>query len=133
MAKPQLREVTFNEGEPLDPNKLNDLKQNIIAAYELASTNISDAGYKTLMDSGFVNIAIKNGVGLSEVIPFTNPNFNSPQIIATIASEIKSGLQVTLSVINSTTKPQIKVSMQDTKINRTLKVDYLIIQKQILS
>jgi len=43
----QLRAVEFNEGEPLDPNKLNDLKHNIIVAYEEAVKNTSDTGQVT--------------------------------------------------------------------------------------
>jgi len=76
----QLRAVEFNEGEPLDPNKLNDLKHNIIVAYEEAVKNTSDTGQVTRFDSGFVLVDIKKGVGLSTEISLgTLPGFQHLQ------------------------------------------------------
>lgn len=126
----QLRAVEFNEGEPLDPNKLNDLKHNIIVAYEEATKNNLDTTYKTLFDSGYVDIAVKEGVGLSEEISLGT--LTNAFILPSIGGTLNPGIQATLSIVNPTTRPQIRVSLSQA-LTRTLKVNYLLVSKQATS
>ena len=127
----QLRAVEFNEGEPLDPNKLNDLKHNIIITYEEAVKNNSDTGYKTLFDSGSEDIIIKKDgtTGTSKELSLgTLPN---PSIIASIGSALPFGTFATLSIQDATTRPKIRVSISPaSKAGITLKVNYLLVSKQ---
>jgi hypothetical protein len=124
----QLRAVEFNEGEPLDPNKLNDLKHNIIVAYEEAVKNTSDTGQVTRFDSGFVLVDIKKGVGLSAEISLgTLPN---AYIITSIGSGLKAGVQATLSIEGSTTKPQIRVSTSPAIDRSNFRINYLLVSKE---
>ena len=123
-----LRTVEFNEGEPLDPNKLNDLKFNIIVAYEAAVKNTSDTGQVTRFDSGFVLVDIKKGVGLSTEIGLgTLPN---AYIVTSIGSELKAGVQATLSIVGSTAKPQIRVSTSPAIDRSNFRINYLLVSKE---
>jgi hypothetical protein len=127
----ELRAVEFNEGEPLDPNKLNDLKHNIIITYEEAVKNNSDTGYKTLLDSGSVDIVIKAkaATGTSEEISLGT--LQSPSIIASIGSALKAGTFATLSIVESTSRPKIRVSITPAPTaDLTIKVNYLLVSKQ---
>jgi len=124
----QLRAVEFNEGEPLDPNKLNDLKHNIIVAYEEAVKNTSDTGQRTLLDSGFVIIDIKKGIGLSSEISLgTLPNAS---IITSIGSELKAGVQATVSIVGGINKPQIRISTSPTIDRSNFRINYLLVSKE---
>jgi hypothetical protein len=128
--KPTLRTVVFNEGEPLDPNKLNDLYQNIKTVYEMAVKSYgSDGSYKTNFDSGSVVIAVKDGVGDSEIIKSTTLT-NKPLLIATIAGNLKPGVQATLSIVNEDSNPQIRVSVTP-KVTRSLKINYILVEKEL--
>jgi hypothetical protein len=124
----QLRAVEFNEGEPLDPNKLNDLKHNIIVAYEEAVKNTSDTGQRTLLDSGFVIIDIKKGIGLSSEISLgTLPNAS---IITSIGSELKAGVQATVSIVGGINKPQIRISTSPSIDRSNFRINYLLVSKE---
>ena len=127
----ELRAVEFNEGEPLDPNKLNDLKHNIIITYEEAVKNNSDNGYKTLIDSNFINIDIKNksATGTSEEISLGT--LQSPSIITSIGSLLPVGTLATLSIQDATGRPKIRVSISPpAKADLTIRVNYLLVSKQ---
>jgi hypothetical protein len=127
----ELRAVEFNEGEPLDPNKLNDLKHNIIITYEEAVKNNSDTGYKTLLDSGSVDIVIKakTATGTSEEISLGT--LQNPSIIASIGSALKEGTLATLSIVDPTKRPKIRVSISAApSADLTIKVNYLLVSKQ---
>lgn len=124
----QLRAVEFNEGEPLDPNKLNDLKHNIIVAYEEAVKNTSDTGQRTLIDSGFVIIDIKKGIGQSSEISLgTLPNAS---IITSIGSELKAGIQATVSIVGGINKPQIRISTSPSIDRSNFRINYLLVSKE---
>lgn len=127
----QLRAVEFNEGEPLDPNKLNDLKHNIIITYEEAVKNNSDAGYKTLFDSGYVDIIIKKDTGTATSEEISLGTLPNPSIITSIGSLLAVGTLATLSIQDATTRPKIRVSISPvSKSDRTLRVNYLLVSKQ---
>ena len=122
-----LRTVEFNEGEPLDPNKLNDLKFNIIVAYEAALKNTSDTGEVTRFDSGFVNIKVVKGIGLSDEVSLGT--FTNAFIIPSIGGTLNPGAQATLSIVNPDKIPQIRVSISPA-VSRTLRVNYLLVSKE---
>ena len=127
----QLRAVEFNEGEPLDPNKLNDLKHNIIITYEEAVKNNSDTGYKTLLDSGYVDITIKKDTGTATSQEISLGTLPNPSIIASIGSVLAVGTFATLSIQDAGGRPKIRVSISPvSKSDRTLRVNYLLVSKQ---
>jgi hypothetical protein len=132
MAKPTLRTVLFSEGEPLDPNKLNDLIQNIKTVYEMASKQYSSDGtYKTVIDSGSVLVKIdEKGNGVSEVIRSTT--LSKPLLIASVGATLAEKVQATLSIVNPDTNPQVRVYMSPAPKNgRTLKINYILVEKQL--
>jgi hypothetical protein len=129
-TKPTLRTVVFNDNEPLDPNKLNDLVQNIKTVYEMAVKSFSsDGSYKTVVESGSTVITVKDGIGQSEIIKSTTLT-NKPLLIATIGATLNPGIQATLSIVNPDTNPQIRVSISP-KVTRSLKVNYILVEKQL--
>jgi hypothetical protein len=127
----ELRAVEFNDNEPLDPNKLNDLKHNIIIAYEEAVKNNSDTGYKTLLDSGYVDIVIKAKAGTAISEEISLGTLQSPSIITSIGSLLKAGTLATLSIQDPTGRPKIRVSIAPAPTaDITIRVNYLLVSKQ---
>jgi hypothetical protein len=133
MAKPTLRTVLFHENEPLDPNKLNDLIQNIKTVYEMAIKQYSSDGtYKTVIDSGSVNVTVKKKVGLGTSGVIKSTTLSKPLMIASVGSELPDGVHVTLSIVGADTNPQIKVYMSPPqKEDRKIKINYVLVEKQL--
>lgn len=108
--------VTFNEGEPLDPQKLMQLQANVTNLVtdvnKIGLQNATDGtSYSMLTDGGnFETEDLKVGTPFEYEVPYSSTFDESspPRIIATVSS-ILSGEIVTLSVKSSSTKPIIQV------------------------
>lgn len=125
---PQLRQVVFNEGEPLDPNKLNDLAANIKTAYDLSVANMgTDGTYKVNLDTGRFSMTLKDGVALSD--PITNASMTSPQLIASIGSFVSNDTQVTLTLEGGN---RIKL-VSSPKSAKTIWVNWILAEKGLTS
>lgn len=107
--------VTFNEGEPLDPKKLNDLRLNITNTYQTAAAlqNATASGNQTiLMDAGTLTIACTQGT-ISTGALAINSKFGTsiPNFLVSIGSEIYAGDVVSVGVKgNNTQTPQAVIN-----------------------
>ena len=127
--------ITFNEGEPLDPNKLNKLQENIVTTYSNANTlfnstlNGQTSSFKPIINAGTLQCTdvskgrtrsfdIDLGNGFS-----TSSNDPSPRIVVSLSGGLKVGDSVTLSVSGASTgSPKLHISnvnSSDTTFNVT--------------
>ena len=119
MALDGLKQVTFKEGEPFDPNKLNDMQANISTAYT-ASNVVYNSTVNGTQSKPLVPV-IKSGQ-----LPFENmtageirtkslpadirtEGLPAPQVVATWRNKGKKDQIVTISVHEITTNPSITV------------------------
>jgi hypothetical protein len=123
--------VTFNEGEPLDVTKLNNLRLNITNTYATASSlqNATlDGKSIPVIDSGTVQIKTKVGKSDPVNLPI-NPNFSgTPMFIVSIGGGSTSGAQITLAIQNATSAPQVYAISNKADLN--IVVNYIAIEKK---
>ena len=105
--------VIFNEGAPLDPQKLNDLQiniSNLVGDVGGLKSATLDAQYTVKTDAGYFKTDdLKTGSPYTLEVPYSSSFAGVPKIIASIGSAISSGEIVTVSVASSTSKPTIQV------------------------
>ena len=111
--------VTFNEGEPLDPQKLMQLQANVTNLVtdvnKIGLQNATDGtSYSMLTDGGsFETEALVVGTPFEYKVPYSSAFDESspPKIIATVSSVLpeKGGEIITLSVKSSNSEPTIQV------------------------
>jgi len=109
--------VTFNEGEPLDPKKLNDLRLNITNTYQTAAAlqNATSSGNQTLlMDAGTlpaVKIGTANTAVTIDLPVHAKFGGNIPFYIVSIGSEVYSKDIVSVGVKDQqTAKPKAVIN-----------------------
>ena len=123
--------VTFNEGEPLDVTKLNNLRLNITNTYATASSlqNATlDGKSIPVIDSGTVQVKTKVGKSDPVNLPI-NPNFSgTPMFIVSIGGGSTSGAQITLAIQNAASAPQVYAISNKADLNIT--VNYIAIEKK---
>jgi len=110
-----LKLVTFNEGEPLDIDKLNSISSNISNTWSATNAvfNTTTGGqekpYVPVIEFGqeeFLNVS--PGQLYSKELNFNNAfaGLDVPRCVASPRMGISAGQQVTVSVINLTTSPR---------------------------
>ena len=114
--------ITFNEGEPLDPNKLNKLQENIVTTYSTANNLFNStldgqtSSFKAITNAGFVDCTgVSKGTTKSFDIDlgtgFSNASTNPPRIVVSLSGGLGTGDSITLSVAGaSTSSPKLWVS-----------------------
>jgi hypothetical protein len=124
--------VTFNEGEPLDVTKLNNLRLNITETYATASAlqNATlDGKSIPVIDSG--TVIVKTKVGKSDPVNLPiNPNFSgTPMFVISIGGgSIPKDAQITLGIQNGTSAPQAYAISNKADLNIT--VNYIAVEKK---
>lgn len=128
--------VVFNEGEPLDPNKLNQLQLNLSDVYKTSSSlynaTLNDQGAPTIpvITSGQFNITTSLGVSESVLLP-VSPSFKSiPRFFCTIGGGSLGGAQITLAIKNATSAPALYTIA--TKAGLTITINWLAIENKEL-
>ena len=124
--------VTFNEGEPLDVTKLNNLRLNITNTYEsVAGLQSATLDEKTVnvIDFGTVQLkTVANKASDAVILPI-NPSFTgTPMFFVSIGGGSTSGAQITLGVRNAASAPAVYAISTVGNLNIT--VNYLAIQKK---
>ena len=124
--------VTFNEGEPLDVTKLNNLRLNITNTYATASSlqNATlDGKSIPVIDCGTVIVKTIANKSSDPVILPINPNFSgTPMFFVSIGGGSTSGAQITLGIRNAATSPAVYAISTVGNLNIT--VNYLAIEKK---
>jgi hypothetical protein len=127
--------VTFNEGEPLDVTKLNNLRLNITNTYATAASlqNATlDGKSIPVIDFGTVTVkTVANKASEGVNLPI-NPNFSgTPMFFVSIGGGSTKDAQITLGIRNAnstTSSPQVYAI--STVGNLTITVNYIAIQKK---
>jgi hypothetical protein len=126
--------VTFNEGEPLDVTKLNNLRLNITNTYETAASlqNATlDGKTVPMIDFGSVDVVV-NKVGSNGPVNLPiNSNFSgTPLFIVSIGGgEIGSAIVSARVIGQSGSTPQVLVQ-SSAALNKTIKVNFIAIQNK---
>ena len=123
----QLTPVTFNEGEPLDVNKLNSLVTNVTNTYTTASQlqNSTTTGTQTItFDASSFDVttgATANTQTVPVLLPI-NPKFgtNIPNYIVSIGSEVVSGEVVSIGIKDAKTAPAVVINSNKAKKTYTV-------------
>ena len=128
----ELIAVTFNEGEPLDVTKLNNLRLNITNTYEsVAGLQNATLDGKTvpMIDFGTVDVITKVGSSSPVNLPI-NPNFTgTPTFIVSIGGgSVGSAIAIPRVIGQAGSTPQVIVN--STKDVGTVKVNYIAIQNK---
>ena len=125
--------VTFNEGEPLDVNKLNNLRLNQVTTYQIASSlqnSTIDGKTVPMIDFDTVNVTVSK-IGANGPVPLPiNANFvGIPTFIVSIGGgEIGSAI-VSARVVSASTTPGVVVQ-SSAALNKTIQVNYIAIQNK---
>jgi len=142
MATNQHQVVTFNEGEPLDPVKLNKLVQNIDNLYKMQSlaNQTNDAG-NPAVPIIFQKLFKFEDVGVGSVVTeafnfgntFTEAEIKSGKIHA--VAGVRNGLtkddNITVSIASITSNPTVYVTNKGKK--RSIYVDVIAIYMKEVS
>lgn len=125
--------VTFNEGEPLDVSKLNNLRLNQVTTYEIASSfQNSTIDNKTfpMIDYGSVNVTISKVGSNGPVALPINANFTgTPTFIVSIGGGEIGSAMVSARIVSASTTPGVIVQ-SSAALNKTIQVNYIAIQNK---
>ena len=131
--------ITFNEGEPLDPNKLNKLQENIVTTYATANSLFNStldgqtSSFKAITNAGIVECTgVSKGTTKSFDLDlgtgFSNVSSNPPRISVSLAGGLNTGDSITLSVAGTaTSSPKIFISNVNSTKN-TFNVMWIAVQ-----
>jgi hypothetical protein len=128
--------IVFNEGEPLDPQKLTDLNTNIKEAFD-NSDNLYSSTVNNITQT-LKPVIYANKIEATDLSPNTPKAFNidlgngfdSTQpiyITATPRGIVKSNENITITVYRGGSTPQIYVQT-NSKERRSLTIDWVAIQ-----
>jgi hypothetical protein len=127
--------VVFNEGEPLDPDKLNKLQTNIANTYQTSSTLYNATvgnqtmAYVPVMNNGFVLFEKLEANKVAKLSFDPGTMFTStPYVVAALRSNLSDGEQLSVSVINLTGKPEICAISNKARTN--VRVEWIAMQKK---
>jgi hypothetical protein len=135
MALDQFKEVTFNEGEPLDPNKLNDIQKNTRTSFQASNIvynstlNAQSNPIVPVIKSGSINFGdVKMGETKTKILPtdLAIAGLPLPHVVATFRNEVVKGQHVTVSVHEIATNPSITVYVSG-KDRANLLVDWIAV------
>jgi hypothetical protein len=136
---PTFETITFNEGEPLDPNKLNKLQENIVNTYATANNLFNStldgqtSSFKAITNAGTIECTgVSKGTTKSFDIDlgtgFANISANPPRIVVSLSGGLATGESVTLSVAGAATaSPKLWVSNVNSSKN-TFNVTFIAVQ-----
>ena len=136
---PTFETITFNEGEPLDPKKLNKLQENIITTYATANNLFNStldgqtSSFKAITNAGSIECTgVSKGTTKSFDIDlgtgFSNASTNPPRIVVSLSGGLGTGDSITLSVAGaSTSSPKLWVSNVNSS-KSTFNVTWIAVQ-----
>jgi hypothetical protein len=125
--------VTFNEGEPLDVSKLNNLRLNQVTTYQIASSlqnSTIDGKTVPMIDYGSVNVTISKVGSNGPVALPINANFvGTPTFIVSIGGGEIGSAMVSPRVVSATKDPGVIVQ-SSAALNKTIQVNYIAVQNK---
>lgn len=139
MTTNEFKAVTFNDGEPLDPNKLNALMQNISNIYQSASLANSTTADGTTLQTPVIFTFRHKFENVSAGKPqnhpfsfgdrFTQSEISSGKVFVTtgVKTSIKDKDVITATVGGVTTTPTLYVNFSGDGTRAAIYVDIIAI------
>lgn len=128
----EYKPVVFNEGAPLDPQKLNDLQTNItnlVGDVGGLKNSTTDSTYTLLTDAGtYMTDDLVVGTADEYEVPYSASFSKAPRIIASIGTSIQPGYIVTVSIKDAATNPKIQVWTN--KARGPIRVNWMAFEKK---
>ena len=139
MATTDFSQVSFNDGEPLDLDKLRQLSQNITATYTKANSvysalkngNKGDTASIPVMDGGrvdFTSLAV--GINGPKSVNFTM-NLSNPTLVATISTNLGKTQAVPYITVDGNNKYSIYVN-SSAAVSTTVSVNWIAFSPKII-
>lgn len=134
--------VVFNEGEPLDPAKLNKLQANVQTSYQTSNLiydstiGNQSAAYIPVIDCGSIQFGtIPNGKTVSKSLQISSifDGVGIPKVTATFRNPLGDGDIISVSVSSLGTSPTISVSNKCGKDRSNVFVDWIAVAKKTIS
>ena len=126
-------QIIFNEGAPLDPQKLNDLQINvstIVGDLTKIKNATIDQEYVMQTDGGyFVTDALTANVISTVEVPYSPLFTNIPTIVACVGSSLNAKDVVTLSIKDPDRKPMIQIQCNVSKPNG-IRINWMAFEKK---
>jgi hypothetical protein len=134
MAANSIKSVPFNEGAPLDPNALNQLREDILTTYTtsnlLYNNTVGDQSNPKVLTGnvGTAKLVLTNGANTAGVPILIGTTLVNPIVVVSIASPVPSGEQVTLWVTGNGQDYTVYGQSSNTKSNRTYTINWAAFQ-----
>ena len=138
MAGNTVQTVVFNEGEPLDPDKLNKVQANILSVYSTTGllnttiTGIQGQLTTSITDSGKTTVTgmTTNKFG-SVSVPVSGTFTSNAIIVATVAQTLGDSDEQVVIYINPVSGGSFKLSAKSSNSARkSLVINYIITEKK---
>lgn len=126
-------QIIFNEGAPLDPQKLNDLQINvstIVGDLTKIKNATIDQEYVMQTDGGYVitDALVANTISNIEV-PYSPLFVGVPTIVASVGGPLNQKDVVTLSIKDADRKPMIQVQCNVNKPSG-IRINWIAFEKK---
>jgi hypothetical protein len=141
MAGNTIETVVFNEGEPLDPDKLNKVQSNIVSVYSTTGllnttvTGIQGQITTSLTDSGKVLVTGMSTDKFGSVsVPVSGSFTSNAIIVATVAQTLGDSVEDILIYVGQVSGGSFKIAAKSSIANRKqVYVNYIITEKKTVT
>ena len=131
--------VVFNEGEPLDPNKLTKLQNNILGVYTTASiinTNVTDLQGKATSTFSYSDRVQITGMSANKfgttTVPVSNVFTDKSIVVVSVAQTIGDGAETITLYTKPVSQGSFTIAAKSTGTRTTLYVNYIITDKKAI-
>jgi hypothetical protein len=131
--------VVFNEGEPLDPNKLTKLQNNILGVYTTASiinTNVTDLQGKATSTFSYSDRVQVTGMSANKfgsvIVPVSNVFTDKAIVVVSVAQAISDGAETITLYTKPVSQGSFTIAAKSTGTKTTLYVNYIITDKKAI-
>ena len=125
MAANSIKSVPFNEGAPLDPNALNQLREDILTTYttsnNLFNNTIGDQSNPKVLTGnvGTVTLNLTSGSNTSGVSIPVGTTLVNPVVVASLGSSVPAGEQLTIWIGKSGAEHRVYGRSSNSKTTKT--------------
>ena len=131
--------VVFNEGEPLDPNKLTKLQNNILQVQQtnpLVNTNVTDLQGKATYTFSYSDRVQVTGMSPnkfgSKIVPVSNVFTDKAIVVVSVAQAISDSAETITLYTKPVSQGSFTIAAKSTGTKTTLYVNYIITDKKAI-
>jgi hypothetical protein len=134
MATNSIKSVPFNEGAPLDPNALNQLREDIITTYttsnNLFNNTIGDQSNPKVLtgNANTVSLTLTNGESTTGTPIFVGTTLSNPIVVVSAATLVPKSEQLTLWVVSSGSNHTVYGRSSNPKSNKTYTINWIALE-----